>query len=385
MKRKQIILVISFICLSLIAVIILAVLVINHFKVKERQVEERPLLANYELASVSEATRSAQDVIGNTYQNIVLPDKIDVAAIDKAYIYTVTRDGEYDPRERLKTLCKLFTGEEADESKIEVPYENSDETRIETDDYYVSGQNTNSLFAYMIDELRMDFEETPYIQYDLEKDDISGISYQVAGEQYSIEDACSYTEKFFDKIIEGMIPESVDVELRKVFVCRKEDDNFYWVTGQLYIDGLPLSSSGCGASESAHFFGVDFRAALWRPNQIGEIRNFRYPYFKDKEEVEEIVTLESALSYLEKYLAPLGKYEVSKVSLEYCAKEMGSEDEFEFHPMWCLVVREYPWNSYMPAPKRALYVDAVTGEIYCWDDNMQSFVFGDNITTPESE
>ena len=89
--------------------------------------------------------------------------------------------------------------------------------------------------------------------------------------------------------------------------------------------------------------------------------------------------LESALSYLEDYLAPYGEYKISNISLEYCSKDNGDNgNSFTYHPTWCFTINKYQTNVYQLEPKRVLYLDAINKEVFCWDDVQFEFIFGDN-------
>lgn len=176
------------------------------------------------------------------------------------------------------------------------------------------------------------------------------------------------------------MPNDTELKLSKAYVFKSGSNYFYCFSGVHYIEGIPLSTVGTGSTDEAHMNGVDFRIYIDEPNIIGEIRNFRYPYFTNKEEVKEIVSLESALSYLEDYLAPYGEYKISNISLEYCSKDNGDNgNSFTYHPTWCFTINKYQTNVYQLEPKRVLYLDAINKEVFCWDDVQFEFIFGDNI------
>ena len=330
--------------------------------------------------TVENVTKNAASVLGNKYQNIVLPERIDVKAADKAYVMSAGRsDKSADLTALMESFSKAFLGERADNA---VPNPESENGLIAEAEgkYHIEVYNSGSLFAYTFDEQAAKrTAERPAYSYDLDADDISGIAYNVAGESYPLVDAVSFAEDYAAERLLPLLP--ADSEIRasyiRVFECG-EGDHFYFIGLEHLIDGIPLSDVGRLSMNRSCMAGVDFRVGIARPGEVRELWNMRYPFIESKTEADRLITLESALSRAEQVLAPLEVYNVSKVTLKYCACQPADKTEFEYRPMWCLTLTQYPPQIYFIRSEKALYIDAVTGDVMLWDDDKGEFLFGEN-------
>ena len=309
--------------------------------------------------TVENVTKNAASVLGNKYQNIVLPERIDVKAADKAYVmYAGRSDKSADLTALMESFSKAFLGERADNA---VPNPESENGLIAEAEgkYHIEVYNSGSLFAYTFDEQAAKrTAERPAYSYDLDADDISGIAYNVAGESYPLVDAVSFAEDYAAERLLPLLP--ADSEIRASHL----------------IDGIPLSDVGRLSMNRSCMAGVDFRVGIARPGEVCELWNMRYPFIESKTEADRLITLESALSRAEQVLAPLEVYNVSKVTLKYCACQPADKTEFEYRPMWCLTLTQYPPQIYFIRSEKALYIDAVTGDVMLWDDDKGEFLFG---------
>lgn len=357
----------------LLLIIILGIILIVIFKSKNEK--EKSIYV-----SISDAVKTATDVVGNQYQNLEIPDNIDIDGIEKAYIISANRSSkETDIRSQLDKLSIAYTGQKPD-----TVYQSEDNVNTMigeiTGKYYLEYSSSNTFHAYRLSDWRAEEEREPTEVFDLNKDDITSVSYKVANQDYLLSEAVACAEDFINNNLLQFMPNDTELKLSKAYVFKSGSNYFYCFSGVHYIEGIPLSTVGTGSTDEAHMNGVDFRIYIDEPNIIGEIRNFRYPYFTNKEEVKEIVSLESALSYLEDYLAPYGEYKISNISLEYCSKDNGDNgNSFTYHPTWCFTINKYQTNVYQLEPKRVLYLDAINKEVFCWDDVQFEFIFGDNI------
>lgn len=333
-----------------------------------------------ENVKVNKAVNNAEAALGNTYQNLVMPEAIEVDKAEKAYILSASRKNEsLDVKAQLEKLCEAYTGSKPDSIYRDEGSSNTFIGEI-NGKYHIEYSSSNSFHAYRLAEWRAEEEKLPCAVYDVSNEDISSVSYKVANSDYSLSEALNYAEGFVkDKLMEFM-PNDTDISFSKAFVYKSGEHYFYCFTARHYIEGLPLSNVGTGSIEEAHMNGTEFRIYIDEPGIIGEIRNFRYPYITEKQEVSELISLDSALSYLEGYLAPYGKYDIKNITLEYCSKDNSDKgDSFVYHPTWCFTLSEYDANIYQLEPKKMLYLDAVNKEVFCWDDTKSEFVFGDNI------
>lgn len=339
-----------------------------------------------EALGVQAALEAAPEVIGSSYRNMVLPESIDVGNAEKAYILYADRGGaEEELSDRLEGFSLAFAGQKPDSVYQSPDSPNTLVGEIEGK-YHIEYSASDSFFAYRLAEWRAQEERDPTAVYDLERDDISAVSYRVAEQDYPLSSARQLAEGFIKTKLMEFMPNDTEIRLCKAYVFRSGENYFYCFSGEHYIEGIPLSRAGTGSTDEAHMNGTEFRIYIDEPEVIGEVRNFRYPRVTAREEVGELVTLSAALSYLEEYLAPYSSYEIQRITLEYCSKDLGdSGNSFVYHPVWCFELSTYPTNAYQLEPRRVLYLDAVNKEVFCWDDSKAEFVFGDNVTAPSED
>ena len=387
--------------------------------------------------TVENATKNAASVLGNKYQNIVLPESIDIPAANRAYTMSASRyadEGAVDTEELLKEFAQIYVGEEPEfifpqgletvevaEASLKykgIPPEDYDkyidyealerekEKEIYDPDKSLAGTSIGkfhlemfsggTFYGYKVSDwiYRLSNDYASYV-YDLRNDDIEGVSFKVAEEDYPLTDALRLAEDFVRNDLMPIMKNDTDVKARAIYVYEnfgiEGDENTrgysegnyrYIITFDHIIDGLPLSKAGSGQTREEHMAGSDFTVTIAVPGEISEVGNKMYPYVREKQECEKIITLESALAHAEKVLAPFETYNVKEISLEYCAVEEGvtgyqPNTSFEYRPMWCLVVAKYPAHYwYQPELRRVLYIDALDGTVRLWDDSTESLLFG---------
>ena len=374
--------------------------------------------------TVENVTKNAASVLGNKYQNIVLPDSIDIPVTDKAFTMRAGRDvpvedienGKVDVAKGLEDFAMMFVGEKPEHVRacgLNIPEVDeyfserlgfnfvrdpeayahqvqrfSPREALESDgigkyniEFYGSG--TISAAKYTDDwNFRHTGEDAAFV-YDLEKDDISGISYSVAGQDYLLSDAVSLAEDFVRGKLMPFLKNDDDVKALKIYVFEgfgdeaygfAEGNYYYYISFSHIIGGIPVSLSGTGQAFSGHMVGTEFKIGIDIPGEITEVMNGMYPYVIEKKEQKELITLESALAYAEYVLAPFEVYKVKNISLEYCAYEQGINEDsyeptYEYRPMWCLTIVEYPQHKrWQLEYKKTLFIDAIDGTIRLWDD-----------------
>ena len=384
---------------------------------------------------VENVTKNAASVLGNKYQNIVLPERIDVEEVSEAYLMKAIRNSETaDVNKMLNDFTSAYIGEEptgihpygvdSPERFLEAIRANGgdvDEFLKEWSEehqgadfydgfkdmkplvdpkycmvadnigkYHIEVWSGGSIFAEVYDDriIGRDARSSSYV-YDPSKDNIEGISYEVAGEEYSLSEALQCAEAFMDNTLRPFLESDDDVKTGNIYVFeeRLPDTNelagyYYAVEFHHIIGGLAVSTAGSGQSRNDHMVGSSMYLVTDIPGVITEVSVSCCPCVLDKQPLAKLITLESALAHAEKELAPYEVYNIERVTLEYCAKEkalsqIGDNPEFEYHPMWCLTVSESEQCGITPPlQKTVLYVDAVNGEVMLWDDSTESLLFG---------
>ena len=84
-----------------------------------------------EIKPVADAVSEAKNVIGNTYQNLTLPDDFEIVCGDTLYNmteYRMPEDNNVNAKERCMDLVDTYLGESYDKSRIDVVIDEPDGT-----------------------------------------------------------------------------------------------------------------------------------------------------------------------------------------------------------------------------------------------------------------
>lgn len=331
--------------------------------------KEAPIL---EYESVSDVIKNADNVIGTTYQNFSLPDSISIDASDQLYEIKADYSKNCDKKEKLNELAQLMIPDQ----EIKITEESNDcitgKSEKATIWYY-----DDSTFAYAREELTIPTNQLQNgKKYIVGKDSLDD-KYVLNGEDYTIKEAVDYAESFAnDKLMPFLVNDS---GLKAESACAfKVDDENYWIYVQLehYMYGCPVSTSGSAVMDEAYMRPQQLIITFDGKNEICHIENNYYSNITEKTKIDKIITLGSALKYLEKELAPGSNYTVSNISLSYCARIEDINNEiFEYRPMWCLTVGNSSPDNTNINPRTIIYIDAQNGNVCCFSDADMSFVF----------
>lgn len=382
-KTKIILLVIAIIIVSLIAVFVISKLLNKsdfHFK----------------YASLDKVLESQEDVLGNKYDNLILPDKIAAVYPKKLYDYYSSgtkRDTSDEALDKAYSFINVFTGGIIEKSDIYIDDTNC--FRFEPDEE--NGKN----FIGFIDSNGMcditslealderanstGVADTIYLRYGESAD----VTYDVCGEQYSVADAVAYCERYLEEInylqyFDGnveLVPSFVQVTKTagpNDFVADPDgpvmDTNYYYVFYDVYIDGVPLNDAGRTSYDNPYFLNTTLVLQVDKKDHIGNIVRRALMIPEEKTELKgRFVTLESALENVSKYLAKDHTYEVLEVGMRYASLvTLGTYDapsEEHRKPYWRIVLSVADGEPNIPEfTARCAYVDMVSGEIYIYDD-----------------
>ena len=330
----------------------------------------------YEYANVQKAIDSADNVLGNTYQNFTLPDDFEICCDEKLYTFTASRDIKVDQTEKIRELSQKLYGKIPDEIS---PYEaegytaqlNTKEEIVDflyysTNTFFVGYGRSSGLSNY-----------NGYEKYLLGSDNIDGVSYKLEDGDMQVLEAVDMAHRYIKENLMGFLPNNSDVKPKAVSVFKSDKNNScYCVTFENVFEGVPISSVG-GIIPYDEFMRPQYiECWIYRRDRVEFTWNKYYLNIKDKEQVKEIITLESALRHLEKELAPKSNYEFLDITLEYCSKASDTNAaEFDYRPMWCFTVDSMIGTNANPNPRTVIYLDAISGEIFCYNDKTNEFVF----------
>ena len=371
-KKKKKIVIIS-IC---IVIVLIGVLVFVLYP--------RNSLFNFDYAKTSNALSKSKDVIGNKYENIILPEKLDVPDVDKLCTFETDMSVFHDKKAEKKAseLAEVFGLESSNVEHDE--YDGS--YFVANDKGVVSISSQVFGISYVTDEHYRAGEQTIVAEYDLKKDDIS--SYNIGGEEYKAEDAVKFAESFINEKIMPIIECSDGCKPLKLYVTKEADGrNTYLLYFSHTVDGVEVEcvDNSTVSPDSEGMRASTMILAMYEKDTVNYFWNTRYFNLEgEKKEVQKIITLESALEYLEELLAEYKKYEVSEISLKYSAHiDDALNDIISFRPYWTFKVLEKSATGKCPLNQKNLlptviYVDAIDGSTYCMDyskDTVDKMVF----------
>lgn len=380
--------------------------------------------------TVENVTKNAANVLGNKYQNIVLSEDmlLDVAPAEKAYIIKgsgFADEGAADLDKMLEDFTLMFAGEKPqyvvpygirsyevdaapylsqglDPSDFGVNYEGYQDQQpmlpdgcgysaYGIDKYSVNITSGGDITAYYTDEWRIKGSNFfPYIRsYDLLKDDIEGVSYSVAGEDYPLTEALEFADSYVKNELAPFLENYDGARAVKVYIgdgsgngeeVTDPGNHYYYFVYEQTVGNIPFSRYGF-AQKPEYMAKEYLHIGIFAPGKVEQLGKCDF-FVSEKNEQDKLITLESALAHAEKLLAPFEVYKPVRISLEYSdhmiTQTDGSDVSYEFHPMWVLTLSDTDMNKIDVTfeQRRAIFIDAVTGDVMLWDDGQGRFLFG---------
>ncbi len=395
-------------------------------------------------STLANAIETAPDALGKTYDNILLPESVSIESTPSA-IYTFSAQN-YIPLEDAKKLAvelsnkantftiteddlkvSLYTDliGDPDEPNYNPNYRGSDycEYRyVDNNVEYamednVDGQYIVEVLPYGGFSISSPFliqgeygYETWEKNFDIGTDDISGVSYNVYGEQYSIQEAIEYGDKVIDDFEEYLLDqEGLELKLKQVVVVKNdksqsgEDEYSYRLRYAYYYCGTEINIGGG--------LYLSYDDELFCPWEGAEIivsrrdsftmlrKDLNTSQFKAEKAKDDFITLGSALDRASQILAPKFIQDVKKIDIAYVPLQhiIQHDDpdldpyekapELIFRPMWRLEENiEVNMEEYLDetvVPKRYLYIDMITGEILLYDESKSQPALTEEMITNE--
>lgn len=362
------------------------------FSKKNEQIIQRT-----DLSDITESNYTMED-----YDNLIMPDNIELNSVDKLYTFSIISDSNNDPdensdinkyaKEKMLALVKNYSGTEIFDDDIEFnAYEYNDGTLISVELSYLDPTN-NMMYSY-------NPNGTFSIQNlnEIEKDVHSGecLSYAFISEEAEIVldneikefpvseaiDICK--DKVVNKIIDIIPEDSLNPYSISVFRNSDASYSYYIVYAKEYL--------GLNLSEASEYINLDtgFIKPTYICVQINDEKEIYsvmnvYSSLYDETSIQEIendsyITLESACSLLSNYLAGNKKYNIEKISMTYFLPTRMDTNYSSLAYTRYIPGYEIILESRMPfsanlTPRKTAYIDMLTGEIYISDSiDMQPF------------
>lgn len=210
-----------------------------------------------------------------------------------------------------------------------------------------------------------------------EGEDISGVSYALAGEEYSLTDAVILADEYVEQLL--ALSTTEDARLRTILVYQSQEeawdpyvkngDYVYLLYYECMESGLPIDE-GC----EMYYPSIPFFRANYIEVQItapGEVSRVEEPLATNKYSrvvlKDGILPLSYALDSAEATLAQYSDYTVSAAELKYCTLSWWLDSDTQYYePWWCLKMEngETVLGGQANDPRAYVYVNAVTGETY---------------------
>lgn len=360
--------------------------------------------------TLDEVIAQVPDVLDKEYDNIKLPDTLSIDNVPMEF-YTFTS--------RIDTLIE---GTE----KFVVDIANAANSfSITGNDLIVEKNNDSMFYDYFMVMSKIPFEESEYTDkmfysrsgggksfmlvcpylieaygsglrekyYNLGTDDISDVSYNVYGEQYTAQQAIDYTDSVVEKYKDYLLADNDKVTMKAKYLIIAKNDTMsehqneysYIVRYAYYYDGVEISTNGANIYSEGDKFGLlpHFTdIVISKPDCLALIDKYSTNYDMQCQKIEEdkFVTLESALDRASYILAPEFIQNITDVEIVYVAREdfkKNPNDEhmwepepvITYRPMWRLKTDiDHNDQNFMPCG-RCLNIDMVTGEFVLHDDS----------------
>ena len=381
-------------------------------------------------STLANAIETAPDALGKTYDNIILPESVSIESTPSA-IYTFSAQN-YMPLEDAKKLAvelsnkaNTFTITEddlnvslysdligdPDDPGYNPNYRGSDYCEYRYVDNNVESMMDNIVdgeYSVSVTPDRCFVIASPFLAqgeygyatwektFYIGTDDISGVSYNVYGEQYSIQEAIDYADTLIEDYKEYLLDqEGLELKLKQVAVVKNdksqsgEDEYSYRLRYAYYYYGNEINiGDGVPDIETNELVcprqGAEIIISR-RDSFTNMSKDLNTSQLKAEKAKDNFITLGSALDRASKILAPKFIQDVKKIDIAYVPLQhiiqhddpdldpYESAPELIFRPMWRLeenieVNMEEYFDETFP-PKRYLYIDMITGEILLYDES----------------
>lgn len=342
---------------------------------------------NSTLALADDANKALKDDYGafSIDKDCLIP--AESAFVDQ--YYRIDYDWNVRTDEQCKSLVQKaleLEGETFDSSQLTITEDDCGKAVGMANGYYYESDTATvgaATTAYMTDytDLRHNFrggtEQEAVEQYRInEGDSIDGVSYSVAGQEYSLTDAVAFCDQYISDLQEILNFESA--YLRKIFVYRyledtvdaKAGDYCYYLYYSKTLEDVPL------ASDYSTFWNSDIPIMeasyiyffITVPDEVTRWCDLATHNVTEKTALDGVLPLSYALKKLDSEVAAYSSYTVYGVELKYASLQwQWDSSTFYYEPYWCIKLSkgvpddtgllEYEMGT-------VAYINAVSGKCY---------------------
>lgn len=325
-----------------------------------------------------------ESVLENKYENLILPENINIVNPDKLYeIYenmNISNDGSDEAFDKMYPFIRDFTNGYVKEDDVYIGDDNDfrfGDNDGKCKDYIGSVNGDGICDVTSLDAMYVRANMTQHIEtISVKNGDNTDVTYDIAGEQYSVKDAIAYCEKYLEEInYENYCPETFELKPSYVVVYRTKgpepepsedakETYYYAIYFDMYLYGIPLNDSGT-INEEKFFSSCKFMMQIDKKDNVGCIQRTAQI---DPQRVTELkgkfITLESCLENASEWLSKGYEYEVKEIGMRYCSiLEIGFKQRTA-RPYWRIVLDESFGTEATPVVSTCVYVDVQTGDMY---------------------
>ena len=229
----------------------------------------------------------------------------------------------------------------------------------------ITGETWNRQSTWLINE-----HAEPIATYKIGKDDTAGISYQLDGQEVSLEEAIAFAEKTMTENKELPLISTPGFEYRaeSVQVYQFEENYAYFFIMSLYYRGVKLSSDPAGYTniEGRIYVETLDKCTMFQKDKLNGIYTFDWlnETQDSVEELRPVVNYETALQILSGYLSNEHVFKILNAQLVYnfyVEAESNEEDGVNhITPNWMFEISTEQMQQYS-----CLYIliDVVSGEV----------------------
>lgn len=341
--------------------------------------------------TLPEIYTTANDVLKEEYQNLYLPETMDITKVSALYTF----DGGWGVDDFDENWCRSSVAKVAqDLYGISLSDENikySTETgsscmEYRDDNYWISvgGVGRVSIEDKTVHK-GSDFKNSLSLNLD---SDYRGKTYTLAGGEVNVGEAEDYCKQLLDKL-EPVMNEFEKPELFAITLIEYGDgeDALSFVFNK-NVKGLSVSNECTFLMINGMSKPSMTRIVIDGKDHAYSVHDFYYnnpvkDTFKEFPSDTKFITLESAAWLLSDYLAPEHPYKIWDIDIKYACithypEEGGAAIEKTFRPMWVFNMGEktaeesYVYNGKLYTTG---YVDMVTGDVFVVDDIGQNVFF----------
>ncbi len=330
----------------------------------------------------------AQDVVGKTYENLILPDSIKLN--DPGALYVI-RDGELMDEDTTIKKCtqllnafndyqvneKDITVEQSSNGYLEAQYF-SDAEKAGTYSCYFSNNGSITLWQpYAMQKAGFPRKEEIY---EVEKDDLSSVVYTADGERYSAQQALDYAESIVNSKLKDYIARDSLVPKYVIAAENSENSDYTYYVGYSYcIDSVEINNSQVVRYlDDISMMSSRMEIMISSPDTVTQVTGGALKYMTaEKIEEDNFITLDSALDHVDEILAEYFINDIQEIDIIYAGiTAYGKENEEfydEYRPMWRFTVKDVSNSQCMPA-RYSIFVDMQTGAIILNNDARGEFI-----------